>query len=236
MYWFGVLRPAGNTMPSMVFDAQRLPQGFAFFSTEEKLDEFITKQTTLAHVGIQLEIDMKVEAYIGMIIDHFEKIFGDIEKAAGIAMGVTPVFIDPSAEPDETPFPTYESLYAFLADKYPQLADKNFTLVSTFKHNGHTIAVSKATDGDKPYAASIKRGEYNSYDEMQKAPVKHPADYHITTFYETQEVAEAASKEYVDRLEELGKTYVDELKKVQPKGGKNDLQGDGFMETGTIVV
>lgn len=239
MFWFGVLRPGGNTMPSMVFDAQRLPMGFAFFTTEEKLDEYIKGQTSLVHVGFQLEKDMKVESYIGMIVDHFEKIFGDIEKAVGISMGATPVFLDPPVSVEGDFAPAYESLYAFFADKYPTMADRNFNVLSVFKHNGHTIAISKATEGDKQYVASIKRGEYNAYEEMQKAPVAHPADYHITTFYETQEIAEAAAKEYVDKLEELGMreaSFAEELKKVQPKGDKSDLQGNDFMETGTIVV
>jgi hypothetical protein len=204
MYWFAVLAPSGNVMPSMVFNAERLPLGFMFFTAKEKLDEYMGRQTRLPYVAHELEKTIKVEEYLMMVIKHFAEILNDEEKASVVAMMGTPVFVDPVKvlmEDDETP--THQSLYTFIAENFKGAVDRNVKTAGLQNYKGYTIVTAMFAT-DNTFASAIKKGTFKTAEEMQDAKVDDH-DYFMTQFYEKQAEAEAAGREWVDNIVAMGK-------------------------------
>ena len=204
MFWFGILKPTGRAMPSMVFNADRNPIGLAFFSSKDNMDKYLSAQTQLEYEPHELDKTLKAEDFIELVISHFAVIFGDAEKAAAIAMEGTPVFIDPPhlVMSEEDP-PTYQNLYGFLADKIPGIGNRNFKNLTMERYKGYTILVNELLI-DHTFMALIRKGTFNTIAEFADLKADDKSQY-MTGYLPNALDAELGAKAIIDELVELGK-------------------------------
>ena len=208
MFWLGILKPTGRSMPSMVFNAERQPLGFAFFTTKEKLDSYLQEQTQLEYEAHELDKTLKAEDFIEVVISHFSAVFNDVEKAAAISMEGIPIFIDPPrTKMEATDTPSFQSLYSFLAANLPQLGNRNIKNVKVVQHEGYTFLVNESLI-DHTFVAIIKRGTFNSTEEFAGAKVDDK-DQYMTGFLSTAVDAELGALAIIDSLNEMKEESAD---------------------------
>lgn len=164
--WFAILRPfPGVEMPSVVFNSGNQPVGFAFFTSEEMLEENLLGRTKLDFEALLLGKSATVKAYISLCAEFYTRICMDWEVGFDTAMAKTPVYINPQTTHADGEEPAYNNLIQFLKANFMNCVGDEMEYKELIKQNGCTIALSEHPS-EHDYSAIVKEGEFDTVEQM----------------------------------------------------------------------
>jgi len=201
MYWIGILSVGEKRLLSMVFDKTDHPKGFAFFTSKQKLDDYLNKQTALEYESHEVEGDMKTEQLLEFAIQQFSTCFDDFDLGATVAMESMPIFVDPiTGVVDNKVIPNYNNLLELLSVKFRNVVKRNVASVKLAEYKGYTYLVHRFAS-DNTFTAVIKPGFFKEEEVFIKAEVEKKGLI-STEFVNSADEAEKLAKELIDSFNE----------------------------------
>lgn len=207
--FFGLIATSPNHyIPTMLYDAQKLPLAFAFFSTKKKCDDFLIKHSPqFPSASKALGNDMKVmnfQGFILQVVGNFLRAVGkelDVEQLAQLVfykMGVVvdpkfPQMIDLGAEKNPEIYQCFKEFMSvhFAQAQLFELLDM-CELVDLEVKDDHTIIRGETKAKEKEYLCFTTPGYLTAKEdlasEIEKGDVTKRIFY-VTGFYPNKMMA-----------------------------------------------